>query len=114
MKKLVNYCSIILLLLLATSQVKAQSVDVVIRENGTERKESIVCSNVFLLRNRGKALSAEVSLLLVCLLYTSSPGLFDEFRDVPVVFGFLNHALRFRIPLFGDYLIIHRKVVSLR
>ena len=41
MKKLVNYCSIILLLLLATSQVKAQSVDVVIRENGTERKESI-------------------------------------------------------------------------
>ena len=28
MKKLVNYCSIILLLLLATSQVKAQSVDV--------------------------------------------------------------------------------------
>ena len=41
MKKLVNYCSIILLLLLATSQVKAQSVDVVIRENSTERKESI-------------------------------------------------------------------------
>ena len=41
MKKLVNYCSIIFLLLVATSQVKAQSVDVVIRENGTERKESI-------------------------------------------------------------------------
>ena len=37
----VNYCSIIFLLLVATSQVKAQSVDVVIRENGTERKESI-------------------------------------------------------------------------
>ena len=31
----------IFLLLVATSQVKAQSVDVVIRENGTERKESI-------------------------------------------------------------------------
>lgn len=28
----------IFLLLVATSQVKAQSVDVVIRENGTERK----------------------------------------------------------------------------
>ena len=41
MKKLVNYCSIIFLLLVATSQVKAQSVDVVIRENGTELKESI-------------------------------------------------------------------------
>ena len=41
MKKLVNYCSIIFLLLVATSQVKAQSVDVVIRENGTERKERI-------------------------------------------------------------------------
>ena len=31
----------IFLFLLATTQVKAQSVDVVIRENGTERKESI-------------------------------------------------------------------------
>ena len=41
MKKLVNYCSIIFLLLVATSQVKAQSVDVVIRENITESKESI-------------------------------------------------------------------------
>lgn len=41
MKKSVNYCSIIFLLLVAASQVKAQSVDVVIRENGTERKESI-------------------------------------------------------------------------
>ena len=41
MKKLVNYCSIIFLLLVATSQVKAQSVDVVIRENGNELKESI-------------------------------------------------------------------------
>lgn len=41
MKKLENYCSIIFLFLLATTQVKAQSVDVVIRENGTERKESI-------------------------------------------------------------------------
>ena len=41
MKKLVNYCSIIFLLLVATSQVKAQSVDVVGRENGTESKESI-------------------------------------------------------------------------
>ena len=37
MKKLENYCSIIFLLLLATTQVKAHSVDVVIRENGTER-----------------------------------------------------------------------------
>ena len=44
MKKLVNYRSIIFLLLVATSQVKAQSVDVVIRENGTERKESIECT----------------------------------------------------------------------
>ena len=41
MKKLENYCSIIFLFLLATTQVKAQSVDVVIRENGTDRKESI-------------------------------------------------------------------------
>ncbi len=41
MKKLVNYRSIIFLLLVATSQVKAQSVDVVIRKHGTERKESI-------------------------------------------------------------------------
>ena len=41
MKKLENYCSINFLFLLATTQVKAQSVDVVIRENGTERKESI-------------------------------------------------------------------------
>lgn len=41
MKKLVNFCPIILFFLIATSQVKAQSVDVVIRENGTERKESI-------------------------------------------------------------------------
>lgn len=41
MKKLVNYCLIILLLSLATTQVKAQSVDVLIHENGTERKESI-------------------------------------------------------------------------
>ena len=41
MKKVVNCCSMILLLLAATPQVKAQSVDVVIHENGTERKESI-------------------------------------------------------------------------
>lgn len=41
MKKLVNFCPIILFFLIVTSQVKAQSVDVVIRENGTERKESI-------------------------------------------------------------------------
>ena len=41
MKKLVNYRSIIFLLLVATAQVKGQSVYVVIRENGTERKESI-------------------------------------------------------------------------
>jgi len=50
MKKLVNYCSIIFLLLVATSQVKAQSVDVVIRENGTERKE---------IRNRWSALGTQ-------------------------------------------------------
>ena len=41
MKKVVNCCSMILLLLAATPQVKAQSVGVVIHENGTERKESI-------------------------------------------------------------------------
>lgn len=41
MKKLVNFCPIILFFLIVTSQVKAQSVDVVIHENGTERKESI-------------------------------------------------------------------------
>lgn len=41
MKKLTNYCPIIFLFLLATPQVKAQSVDVLIKENGTERRESI-------------------------------------------------------------------------
>lgn len=41
MKKLVNYCLSIFLLSLATTQVKAQSVDVLIHENGTERNESI-------------------------------------------------------------------------
>ena len=41
MKKLVNYCLSIFLVSLATTQVKAQSVDVLIHENGTERKESI-------------------------------------------------------------------------
>ena len=41
MKKLRNYYSIILLSLLTTTQVKAQTVDVVIRENGQDRKESI-------------------------------------------------------------------------
>lgn len=41
MKKLINYCPLAFLLLLATPQVAAQSVDVLIHENGTERKESI-------------------------------------------------------------------------
>lgn len=41
MKKLANYCPIIFLFLMATPQIKAQSVDVLIHENGTERKESI-------------------------------------------------------------------------
>lgn len=41
MKKLVNYCPIIFFFVLAIPQARAQSVDVVIHENGTERKESI-------------------------------------------------------------------------
>lgn len=41
MKKLTTYCPLILLFLLATLQVNAQSVDVVIKKNGSERKESI-------------------------------------------------------------------------
>lgn len=41
MKKLKNYCPLILFFLLASTQVKAQSVDVTIKENGTERQESI-------------------------------------------------------------------------
>lgn len=41
MKKLVNYCPLILLFLLVTPQVKAQSVDVLIKQNGKEHRESI-------------------------------------------------------------------------
>ena len=41
MKKLANYCPLILLFLFATPKVNAQSVDVVIRDNGKERQESI-------------------------------------------------------------------------
>ena len=41
MKKVTNYCPLILFFLLATSQVKAQSVDVLIKQNGSERRESI-------------------------------------------------------------------------
>ena len=41
MKKLKNYHPFILFFLLASTQVKAQSVDVIIKENGTERQESI-------------------------------------------------------------------------
>lgn len=42
MKKLVNYCPILFFFLFAGTQVKAQSVDVLIKEhNGTQRKESI-------------------------------------------------------------------------
>lgn len=41
MKKLVNYCPLILLCLLFSSQIKAQSVEIVIDDNGTKRQESI-------------------------------------------------------------------------
>ena len=41
MKKLKNYYPFILFFLLVSTQVKAQSVDVIIKENGTERQESI-------------------------------------------------------------------------
>ena len=41
MKKLENYCSIIFLFLLATTQVKAQSVDLLIRQNIKKLKQSI-------------------------------------------------------------------------
>lgn len=41
MKKLTHYFPLILFFLLANTQVKAQSVDVIIKENGTERQESI-------------------------------------------------------------------------
>ena len=41
MKKLKNYYSLILFFLLVNTQVKAQSVDVIIKENGNERQESI-------------------------------------------------------------------------
>lgn len=41
MKNLINYCPLVFLFLLATLQVKGQSVDVLIHENGAERKESI-------------------------------------------------------------------------
>lgn len=41
MKKLINYCPLAFLFLLSTTEVKAQSVDVLIRENGKERKEFI-------------------------------------------------------------------------
>ena len=41
MKKLKNYYPFILFFLLMSTQVKAQSIDVIIKENGTERQESI-------------------------------------------------------------------------
>ena len=41
MKKLVNYCPVFLLFLFASVEVSAQSVDVLINENGKERRESI-------------------------------------------------------------------------
>lgn len=41
MKKLVSYCPLILFFLLVTPQVKAQSVDVLIKQNGREHRESI-------------------------------------------------------------------------
>lgn len=41
MKKLVNYCPILLLSLFTTAEVNAQSVDVLIHESGKERQESI-------------------------------------------------------------------------
>ena len=41
MKRIKSYYPLIFFFLLATSQVKAQSVDVTIKENGTERQESI-------------------------------------------------------------------------
>lgn len=41
MKKLANYCPLILFFLLVVPQVKAQSVDVLIKKNGREHKESI-------------------------------------------------------------------------
>ncbi|MCP3895983.1 MAG: transglycosylase SLT domain-containing protein [Bacteroides sp.] len=41
MKRLVNYCPLILLCLLFSSQIKAQSVEIVIDNNGTKRQESI-------------------------------------------------------------------------
>lgn len=41
MKKLTNYYPLIFFFLFATTQVKGQSVDVLIRKNGTEHKESI-------------------------------------------------------------------------
>ena len=41
MKKLANYCPLILLFLFATPKVNAQSVDVVIRHNVKKRQESI-------------------------------------------------------------------------
>lgn len=41
MKKLINYCPLLLLFLAASPQIKAQSVDVLIHDNGTERNENI-------------------------------------------------------------------------
>ncbi|WP_455587386.1 transglycosylase SLT domain-containing protein [Bacteroides sp.] len=41
MKKLKEICPLVFFLLLTSIQVKAQSVDVIIKENGTERQESI-------------------------------------------------------------------------
>ena len=41
MKKLVNYCPLIILFLLGAQQAKAQSVEVVIHKNGTEQTETI-------------------------------------------------------------------------
>ena len=41
MKKLKNYYSLILFFLLVNTQVKAQSVDVIIKDNGNDPQESI-------------------------------------------------------------------------
>lgn len=41
MRNLINYCPLVLLFLFTSPKVNAQSVDVVIHENGTEREENI-------------------------------------------------------------------------
>lgn len=52
MKKLANYCPLILLFLFATPKVNAQSVDVVIRDNGKERQERHRASQKYDLSSR--------------------------------------------------------------